>query len=90
MHHHLLKEFFASEFQDPHAEFRFYGAIMSEATLQQIKRTIQNALRECAELAERDRRLPLEHRTGAAYVFAVRPWQYSGFDRLRRPKTGGE
>src|SRR3954467_13352400 len=46
VHHHLLKEFFASDFQDPQAEFRFYGAIMSEATLQQIKRTIQNALRE--------------------------------------------
>jgi len=88
VHQNLLKEFFASDFQDPHAEFRFYGAIMSEATLQQIKRTIQNALRECAELADRDRTLPLDKRTGAAYVFALRPWQYTGFNQFRRPKGG--
>lgn len=86
VHQHLLKEFFASDFQDSRAEFRFYGSIMSEATLLQIKRTIQNALRECAELADRDRTLPLDKRTGAAYVFALRPWQYTGFDRFRRPK----
>ena len=91
VHQHLLKEFFASDFQDPRAEFRFYGAIMSEATLQQIKRTIQNALRECAELADRDRNLPLDKRTGAAYVFALRPWQYTGFDQFRRraPQSPG-
>jgi transcriptional regulator with XRE-family HTH domain len=88
VHQHLLKEFFASDFQDPRAEFRFYGSIMSEATLQQIKRTIQNALRECSELADRDRTLPLDKRTGAAYVFALRPWQYTGFDQFRRTKGG--
>jgi transcriptional regulator with XRE-family HTH domain len=86
VHQNLLKEFFASDFQDSRAEFRFYGSIMSEATMQQIKRTIQNALRECAELADRDRNLPLENRTGAAYVFALRPWQYTGFDQFRRTK----
>jgi transcriptional regulator with XRE-family HTH domain len=86
VHQHLLKEFFASDFQDPRAEFRIYGSIMSEATLQQIKRTIQNAIRECSELADRDRTLPLDKRTGAAYVFALRPWQYTGFDQFRRPK----
>ncbi len=86
VHQNLLKEFFASDFQDPRAEFRFYGSIMSEATMQQIKRTIQNALRECSELADRDRNLPLENRTGAAYVFALRPWQYTGFDPFRRTK----
>jgi transcriptional regulator with XRE-family HTH domain len=88
VHQHLLKEFFASDFQDSRAEFRFYGAIMSDATLQQIKRTIQNALRECSDLADRDRNLPLDQRTGAAYVFALRPWQYTGFDEFRRPKGG--
>jgi transcriptional regulator with XRE-family HTH domain len=86
VHQNLLKEFFASDFQDSRAEFRFYGSIMSEATLLQIKRTIQNVLRECAELADRDRTLPLDKRTGAAYVFALRPWQYTGFDQFRRPK----
>ena len=86
VHQNLLKEFFASTFQEAGAEFRFYGAVMSDATLRQIKRAIQNVLRECAELADRDRNLPLSQRTGAAYVFAMRPWQYSGFDHLRRAK----
>jgi transcriptional regulator with XRE-family HTH domain len=84
VHHNLLKEFFNSDFQEPSAEFRFYGSIMSEATLHQIKRAIQNVLRECTELADRDRNIPLAQRTGAAYVFALRPWQYTGFDALRR------
>jgi transcriptional regulator with XRE-family HTH domain len=83
----LIREFFSSDFEEPGAEFRFYGAMMSEATLRQIKRAIQNVLKECADLAERDRALPMENRTGAAYVFAVRPWQFSGFDQFRTAKT---
>ncbi len=79
----LIREFFSSDFEEPGAEFRFYGSMMSDATLRQIKRAIQNVLKECAELAERDRALPMDQRNGAAYVFALRPWQFSGFDQLR-------
>ena len=84
VHQNLMKEFLDSSFEDPHAEFRFYGTTMSDATLRQIKRALQNVLKECAELAERDQSVPTAQRQGAAYVFAVRPWQYSGFDEMRR------
>jgi transcriptional regulator with XRE-family HTH domain len=80
LHQRLLKEFFASDFAEPRAELCFYGGIMSEAVLAQVKRIIKNALKECVELSEHDAQLPLSARTGAAYVLALRPWQYSGFD----------
>ncbi len=80
----LIREFFSSDFEEPGAEFRFYGSMMSDATLRQIKRAIQNVLKECADLAERDRALPIDQRNGAAYVFALRPFQYSGFDEFRQ------
>ena len=37
----------------------------------------------CAEIIERDRG-PREHRHGAAFVLALRPWNYSGFKQFER------
>lgn len=84
LHQKPLREFFDSDFSDPRAELRFFGSVMSDSTLAQIRKAIEQTLRECADLADRDRSLPLEQRTGAAYVFAVRPWHYSGFDQFRK------
>lgn len=84
LHQKLLKEFFESDFADPRAEFCFYGAVMSDEVVAQIKHALQNIARECMELSERDTRLPLSQRNGTAYVLALRPWQFSGFDVLRR------
>jgi hypothetical protein len=88
LHRNLVKEFLAAEFSDPRAEFCFYGAVMSDDTMARIKRTLQNTLRECMELTEKDAVLPLEQRNGGAYVLAFRPWTYSGFDTfLREPRS---
>lgn len=87
----LLKEFFASDFSDPRAEFCFHGAAMSDAVMAQVKKLIQNTLKECVQLTEHDAALPLADRNGAACVLAFRPWQYSGFEeflRDRHPPAG--
>ena len=84
LHQKPLKELFDSDFSDPRAELRFFGAMMSESTFAQIRKAIQQTIKECGELAERDRSLPLDLRTGAANVFALRPWHYSGFDQFRK------
>lgn len=84
LHQRPLKEFFESDFSDPRSELRFFGSVMSDSTFAQIRKAIQHTIKECNELADRDRSLPLSERTGGAYVFALRPWHYSGFDQFRK------
>jgi transcriptional regulator with XRE-family HTH domain len=79
----LLREFMSTRFLGAHEEFIFHGAPTSRAVLTQIKRLLQSTARECMELIERDRSTPAE-RNGAAFVLAMRPWEYSGFEQFRR------
>lgn len=79
----LLREFMSTRFLGAHEEFIFHGAPTSTAVLAQIKRILQSTARECMELIERDRSAPAE-RSGAAFVLALRPWEYSGFQQFRR------
>ena len=46
-------------------------------------RALQNAARQCADVIERDRG-PRSDRHGAAFVLALRRWNYSGFMHFRR------
>jgi hypothetical protein len=79
----LLREFFESPFAGPVEEFFFHGGRVSEEALAQLKRALRNASRECAEIIERDRSTT-QIRKGAAFVLAVRPWNYSGFSQFDR------
>lgn len=83
IHQKLLREFFTSHFSGPQDEFFFHGCPVSDDTLTQLKRALQNASRECMEIVERDR---TAHSTGrgAAFVLALRPWKYSGFSSFDR------
>jgi hypothetical protein len=47
------------------------------------KRVLQGAARECVEIIERDRSTT-QDRFGAAFVLALRPWNYSGFRQFDR------
>jgi Cro/C1-type HTH DNA-binding domain len=88
IHQKLLREFFASSFAGELEEFFFHGARVSDEALAQLKRALRAASRECAEIIERDRSTT-RPRYGAAFVLAVRPWNYSGFaqfDRNPRPQ----
>jgi hypothetical protein len=84
IHQKLLKEFFDSEFADAKEEFFFHGDAVSQQGLAKLKRALQQAARECMEIVERDRVEP-QQRRGAAFVLALRPWEYAGFAQLRRP-----
>jgi AcrR family transcriptional regulator len=79
----LLREFFASHFTDPTEEFFFHGGRVSEDGLMRMKRALQSAARDCAEIIERDRSNG-DKRAGAAFVLALRPWNYSGFKQFER------
>ena len=82
IHQKLLKEFFASHFAADQEEFFFHGDAVSPQALLQLKRSLQHAARECLEIIERER--GTDERQGAAFVMALRPWEYSGFVELRR------
>ena len=79
----LLREFFASHFTEPDEEFFFHGGRVSQDALARMKRALQSAARECAEIIERDRSTT-QDRFGAAFVLALRPWNYSGFKQFDR------
>src|ERR1700722_5320787 len=79
----LLREFFASHFVEPTEEFFFFGGRVSAEALGRIKHVLQGAARECTEIIERDRSTS-EDRFGAAFVLALRPWNYSGFRQFDR------
>ena len=79
----LLREFFAARFENPADEFYFHGGTVSEGAFAQLKRAVRHAAAECVEIIERDRGVPAR-RSGAAFVVALRPWDYSGFSRFLR------
>jgi hypothetical protein len=79
IHERLLREFLAHTFTASEEEFFFHGAHVSREALARLKRVLQAAARECLEVIDRDRSTPIENRSGAAFVLALRPWAYSGF-----------
>lgn len=83
IHQRLLSEFTASHFMGPHEEFFFHGGEVSEAALNELKRVLRAAARQCATIIDQDRG-PSETRRGAAFVLAMRPWNYSGFNQFER------
>jgi uncharacterized membrane protein len=83
VHQKLLREFLASPFAAPQEEFFFHGGRVSDDALAQLKRALRAASRECAEIIERDRSTT-QQRKGAAFVLALRPWNYSGFKQFER------
>jgi hypothetical protein len=83
IHDKLLREFTSSHFIAPAEEFYFHGGEVSDAGLNDLKRALQNAARQCADVIERDRG-PRSDRHGAAFVLALRRWNYSGFMHFRR------
>jgi transcriptional regulator with XRE-family HTH domain len=87
IHDKLLREFTSSHFVGPHEEFFFHGGEVSDAGLHDLKRVLQNAARQCAEVIERDR-APRADRHGTAFVLALRRWNYSGFTHFKRRAAG--
>jgi len=83
IHDKLLREFTSSDFVGPHEEFFFHGGEVSDAGLNDLKRVLQNAARQSAEVIERDR-APRADRHGTAFVLALRRWNYCGFTRFKR------
>jgi hypothetical protein len=83
IHQKMLREFFASAFAGGQEEFFFHDGRVSDEALTHLRRALRGASRECAEIIEPDRSTT-QQRNGAAFVLALRPWNYSGFSQFDR------
>lgn len=85
----VQREFLASHFDGPDEQFKFVGGLLSPGSLAQLKQSIDRLAREFDELNKRDAALPIAERRGCSAVFALRPWEFSVFTRLRRARADG-
>lgn len=80
----VQSDFLSSTFSGPGERMRFVGGRLSDAALARMQQSIDRLAQEFDELARRDSALPIEKRQSTAAVFAIRPWEFSVFARLRR------
>ena len=82
----VLRDFLASRFSAPREQMRFVGGLLSWASLERLQQGMERLAREFNELVAADSKLPLEERYSCAAVLAARPWVFSHFVRLERPR----
>jgi DNA-binding Xre family transcriptional regulator len=80
----VQREFLDSTFTGSGEHLRFMGGMLSQTSLTQMQQAIERLSSEFDELSRRDSSLPLAERHGCSAVFAIRPWEFSMFARLRR------
>jgi transcriptional regulator with XRE-family HTH domain len=86
IHQKLLREFFAAQFQLQQHVFFFHGGTISDTAISQLVSALQSTARECVDIMDQDRSVKSSHKKGAAFVLALRPWEYSGFSAFLREK----
>lgn len=83
IHERMLRDFLASDFTGADEEFWFNGAMLSDASVQALKRALGTAARECSAVVDNERAPPAE-RHGTAFVLALRRWSFPGFKPFER------
>lgn len=80
----IQREFLHEGFELERARFRFVAGRLSQAGVTQIQQAIERLGSDFDQLVDRDSALPRKDRPVYAAVFAIRPWEYSAFARLKR------
>ncbi|MEM0911180.1 MAG: helix-turn-helix transcriptional regulator [Pseudomonadota bacterium] len=71
--------------------FRFYlRGRYSETSIEIIQRRLNQLTREAAQLNTEDQALPLDKRRHYGLLMAMRPWEPSMFEQMRRKKASPE
>jgi DNA-binding Xre family transcriptional regulator len=81
----VQREFLHDGFAAELSKFRFVAGRLSRAGVTQIQQAIERLGSEFDQLVDRDSALPRSSRPVFGAVFAIRPWEYSAFARLKRP-----
>ncbi len=82
--HHVLPEFLATGFDAPGEQMHFVGGMLSRASALRLREAMEGLTRLLDELVAADLALPTAERHGVSLFIGMRPWEYSGFTRLRR------
>ena len=80
----VLPEFLATAFDQPGERMHFVGGMLSRASVHRLHEAMEGLARQLDTLIEQDLSLPVEERHGVSLLLALRPWEFSGFTRLRR------
>ena len=83
----VQREFLHDDFVADLSKLRFVAGRLSRAGVVQIQQAIERLGSEFDQLVERDSALPRASRPIYAAVFAIRPWEYSGFAHLKRNRA---
>ena len=87
MEQEVMVKFMSPKKNEPWA-FRFYlRGRYSQSSVEIIQRRLNQLTREAAELNEEDARLPINERTHMGLLMAMRPWEPSLFEAMRRTPT---
>ena len=80
----VQSEFFSSPFNRPGEHMAFVGGMLSRSSVLVLQRRIDALAREIDDMCQTDAALPMDDKFGVSAVLAIRPWEFSGFTRLRR------
>lgn len=83
---HVLTDFFKDKFVDPNSTLIFMGGMLSDASLEKIKRLFDECASKINDLMREDLKLPLNKRFGIGAVLALRRWELPIFSNLRKTK----
>lgn len=80
----VAPEFFGGRFEGAGDDLRFIGGLLSTESLMKFKAGIDRLASDFEELARNDARRPLEERDSCSAILALRAWEFSEFNKLRR------
>lgn len=81
----VIGNFLQGSFKEPES-FRFYlRGSYSQESIRQLHKRLEQFTREAEDLNASDARLPLAERRHIGILLALRPWELTAFQALRRP-----
>ena len=78
------KEFFSSPFSKDNENLIVLNGLLSKASNAEFQKKMQRLASEFTELVQADFGLPYDQRDGVSVILAIREWQYSFYDGIRR------
>ncbi len=78
------KEFFSSTFSKENENLIVLNGLLSKASNAEFQKKMQRLANEFTELVQEDFGLPHDQRTGMSVILAIREWQYSFYEGVRR------
>ena len=80
----VQSEFFSVPFDRPGEQMSFVGGMLTRTSVMALQRRIDSLAREFDDLCQSDAAMPIDEKFGVSAVLAIRPWEFTGFTRLRR------